>query len=239
MVTKIVNQPLGMGIAGQPVRKEWIAAAIGLGTSILGGILSSNAAKKAQARQRQQEAKENAWYTRRYNEDYLDTAAGQNLVNKAKEYARENWKKAQGASKVGGATEAASAMAKEAGNKMVGNTMANIAAQDTARKARVDGQHRQAEANFAQMDIQRENQRAANITNAAQGASNAMLSMAGALGGGGTKADLTGSGNNSKVFADRNAAKAVQNMNTTAKADHAKILQTDGDKLPWTGGMWV
>jgi len=237
MVTKIVNQPLGMGIAGQPVRKEWIAAAIGLGTSILGGILSSNAAKKAQARQRQQEAKENAWYTRRYNEDYLDTAAGQNLVNKAKEYARENWKRAQGASKVGGATEAASAMAKEAGNKMVGNTMANIAAQDTARKARVDDQHRQAEANFAQMDIQRENQRAANITNAAQNASNAIMSMEGAFGS--NKADLTGSGNNSKVFADRNAAKAVQNMNTTAKADHAKILQTDGDKLPWTGGMWV
>ena len=237
MVTKIVNQPLGMGIAGQPVRKEWIAAAIGLGTAVLGGILSSNAAKKAQARQRQQEAKENAWYTRRYNEDYLDTAAGQNLVNKAKEYARENWKRAQGASKVGGATEAASAMAKEAGNKMVGNTMANIAAQDTARKARVDDQHRQAEANFAQMDIQRENQRAANITNAAQNASNAIMSMEGAFGS--NKADLTGSGNMSKVFADRNAAQAVQNMRTTAKADHAKILQTDGDKLPWTGGMWV
>lgn len=237
MVTKIVNQPLGMGICGAPSRKEWIAAAIGLGTSILGGILSSNAAKKAQARQRQQEAKENAWYTRRYNEDYLDTAAGQNLVNKAKEYARENWKRAQGASKVGGATEAASAMAKEAGNKMVGNTMANIAAQDTARKARVDDQHRQAEANFAQMDIQRENQRAANITNAAQNASNAIMSMEGAFGG--NKADLTGSSNNSKVFADRNAAKAVQNMRTTAKADHAKILETDGDKLPWTGGMWM
>ena len=158
-------------------------------------------------------------------------------VNKAKEYARENWKRAQGASKVGGATEAASAMAKEAGNKMVGNTMANIAAQDTARKARVDDQHRQAEANFAQMDIQRENQRAANITNAAQNASNAIMSMEGAFGS--NKADLTGSGNMSKVFADRNAAQAVQNMRTTAKADHAKILQTDGDKLPWTGGMWV
>lgn len=197
MVTKNVNQPLGMGICGAPLHKEWIAAAIGLGTSILGGILSSNAAKKAQARQRQQEARENAWYTRRYNEDYLDTAAGQNLVNKAKEYARENWKRAQGASKVGGATEAASAMAKEAGNKMVGNTMANIAAQDTSRKARVDDQHRQAEANFAQMDIQRENQRAANITNAAQNASNALMSMEGSLAS--HRANLAGSSNSSTL----------------------------------------
>lgn len=192
------NRPLGMGMEGSPLRKEWVQvalAAAGLASSLLGGAKASKAAREAERRQRQQEARENAWYTRRYNEDYLDTAAGQNLVRRAKEYARENWKKAQGAAKVGGATEAASAMAKEAGNKMVGDTMANIAAQDTARKARVDDQHRQAEANFAQMDIARENQRAANITQAAQGASNAMLSMAGAIG----NTNLKGSSNNSTV----------------------------------------
>ena len=187
-----------MGMEGSPLRKEWVQvalAAAGLASSLLGGAKASKAAREAERRQRQQEARENAWYNRRYNEDYLDTAAGQNLVRRAKEYARENWKKAQGAAKVGGATEAASAMAKEAGNKMVGDTMANIAAQDTARKARVDDQHRQAEANFAQMDIARENQRAANITQAAQGASNAMLSMAGAIG----NTNLKGSSNNSTV----------------------------------------
>jgi hypothetical protein len=221
------NRPLGMGMEGSPLRKEWVQvalAAAGLASSLLGGAKASKAAKEAEKRQRQQEARENAWYNRRYNEDYLDTAAGQNLVRRAKEYARENWKKAQGAAKVGGATEAASAMAKEAGNKMVGDTMANIAAQDTARKARVDDQHRQAEANFAQMDIARENQRAANITQAAQGASNAMLSMAGALGenaSGGN--NLQGGSNNSTLFkADpsrQNAYKAVSEMRTTANND--------------------
>jgi hypothetical protein len=192
------NRPLGMGMEGSPLRKEWVQvalAAAGLAASLLGGAKASKAAREAERRQRQQEAQENAWYTRRYNEDYLDTAAGQNLVRRAKEYARENWKKAHGAAKVGGATEAASAMAKEAGNKMVGDTMANIAAQDTARKAQVDNMHRQAEANFAQMDIARENQRAANITQAAQGASNAMLSMAGAIG----NTNLKGSSNNSTI----------------------------------------
>ena len=221
------NRPLGMGMEGSPLRKEWVQvalAAAGLASSLLGGAKASKAAREAEKRQRQQEARENAWYNRRYNEDYLDTAAGQNLVRRAKEYARENWKKAQGAAKVGGATEAASAMAKEAGNKMVGDTMANIAAQDTARKARVDDQHRQAEANFAQMDIARENQRAANITQAAQGASNAMLSMAGALGentSGGN--NLQGGSNNSTLFkADpsrNNAYKAVSEMRTTANND--------------------
>lgn len=88
---------------------------------------------------------------------------------------------------------------------MVGDTMANIAAQDTARKARVDDQHRQAEANFAQMDIARENQRAANITQAAQGASNAMLSMAGAIG----NTNLKGSSNNSTINSVPNSAPLV------------------------------
>ena len=201
MVTKIVNQPLCMGISGAPMRKEWVQLALagaGLLSSLIGGRAASNAAKKAERRQRAQEAKENAWYNRRYNEDYIDTAAGQNLVRRAKEYARENWKKAAGAQAVAGGTDAATAMAKNAGNKMVGDTIANIAAQDTARKAQVDNMHRQAEANFAQMDMNREMQRAQNITNAAQNASNAMMSAASAVDqANGKTPNLNGGSNNS------------------------------------------
>jgi predicted ATPase len=84
MVTKLVNRPLGIGNAYAPNKKEWIAAAIGavggLASALIGGAASSSAAEVAERRQKQQEAKENAWYTRRYNEDYIDTAAGQNLV---------------------------------------------------------------------------------------------------------------------------------------------------------------
>jgi hypothetical protein len=202
MVTKLVNQPLGMGICGAPSRKEWIASAIGAGlgiaTSLIGGAAAADAAREAERRQRQQENRERAWYNRRYNEDYLDTAAGQNLVRRAKDYAKENWKKAAGAQAVAGGTDAATAMAKEAGNKMVGDTIANIAATDVQRKANVDAQHRQAEAQFAQMDMQREMQRAQNITNAAQGASNAIMSVAGAVDQtSAAKANLNGASNNS------------------------------------------
>jgi len=195
MVTKLVKNPLGIGNLYAPSRKEWIASAIGAGASLLssfiGGSAASDAAEAAERRQRQQEAKENAWYQRRYNEDYLDTAAGQNLVRRAKEFAKEQWKKTAGAKAVAGGTDASVAQAKEAGNKMVGDTLANIAAQDTARKAHVDDQHRQAEAKFAQMDMNREMQRAQNITNAAQNASNAIMSAGAALESGG----LTGSSN--------------------------------------------
>lgn len=191
-------------------RKQWIAAAIGaaagLASSIIGGSQASKAAREAERRQRRQEAEERAWYDRRYNEDYLDTAAGQNLVRRAKEYAKENWKKAQGAQAVGGGTDAATAMAKEQGNKMMGDTIANIAAADTEKKAQVDNIHMQNRAKFAQMDMDRANQKAANITAAAQQASNALISAGQAVEGvsGAKKApSLTGEiKENTKVLPD-------------------------------------
>ena len=203
-ILRYVDKPLGTGI-GEVVGvrpKLWIATAIGAGlglaSSLIGGAKASEAAKAAERRQREQEARERAWYNRRYNEDYVDTAAGQNLVRRAKEYARENWKKAAGAQAVAGGTDAATAMAKEAGNKMVGDTIANIAATDTARKTQVDNMHRQAEQNFSQMDINREMQRAQNITAAAQGASNAIMSVAGAVDqASAAKPNLAGGSNNS------------------------------------------
>lgn len=214
-VLRYVSEPIGMGrgagggsdclVVGAERPKLWIVSAIGAGlglaTSLIGGHQASKAAKAAERRQREQEASERAWYNRRYNEDYVDTAAGQNLVRRAKEYARENWKKAAGASAVAGGTDAATQMAKDAGNKMVGDTIANIAATDQQRKAQVDNMHRQAEQNFAQMDMNREMQRAQNITNAAQGASNAIMSAAGAIEqAGAAKTNLAGGGNNSSTW---------------------------------------
>ena len=186
MVTKYINQPLGMGNTFAPSRKEWVQLALAgasLASSLIGGASASSAAKEAEERQRLQEAKEDAWYRRKYNENYLDTAAGQALVNRTREYAKENWKRAAGAQAVGGGTDASVAMAKEAGNKMVGDTLSNIAVADQQRKENVDNQHQQAQEKFAQMDINREMQRAQNITQASQGASNALISAAGALAG--------------------------------------------------------
>lgn len=184
-------------------RKEWIATAIGavggLASSLIGGSQASKAAEASLKRQRQLEAKEDAWYNRRYYEDYVDTAAGQNLVRRAKDFAKENWKKAAGAQAVSGGTAAATQMAKDAGNKMVGDTIANIAATDQQRKAQVDNMHRQAESQFAQMDMNREMQRAQNITNAAQAASNAMMSIGSAVDQASAKNTISSGGSNNST----------------------------------------
>lgn len=236
MVTKLVNQPLGMGhgagslrdnlFVGGSEQKLWIPialAAASVASSLIGGAKSAAAAKEAEEKQRAQEAKEEAWYRRRYNENYLDTAAGQNLVRRAKEYARENWKRAAGAQAVGGGTEASVAMAKEAGNKMVGDTIANIAATDQQRKDNIDNQHQQNQSKFAQMDVNRELQRSQNISNAAQGMSNAMMSAASAVAGAQAqnKPSLAGGNNSGKVV-----EKPV--TPTTTKVVSPKIAGQDG-----------
>ena len=233
MKIMVLNHPLGMGSgAGMPCDclggvfggcpKLWIATAIGaaagLASSLFGGAKASSAARAAERRQREQEAKEQAWYNRRYNEDYVDTAAGQNLVRRAKDYARETWRKAAGAQAVAGGTDAATALAKEAGNKMVGDTIANIAATDQQRKSQVDAMHRQAESQFAQMDMQREMQRAQNITNAAQSASNALLSAGSAVEQAGAGSVSLQGGSNSGVEASMDA------MRKQAELDRLRLF---------------
>lgn len=152
-----------------------IGAGLAVGSSLWGGYKASQAAKKANQQIANQRAANQAWFNRRYNEDYADTAAGQRLITQAKDYAKDNWKKAQGASRVGGATDESAAAAKEAGNKMVGNTISGIAAADTARKDRIDSQYRSLDNSLTQQQIAVEQNRAAQISQAASQASNAMM----------------------------------------------------------------
>ena len=218
---KIVNHELGNRLAFAPSQKRWIASAIGaaagLASSLIGGSAASRAARDAERAQRRSEAREDAWYRRRYNEDYADTASGQNLLRRAKEFANSQWRKAEGAKAVGGGTEAGAAMAKEAGNKMMGDTVANIAATDQQRKAQVDNMHRSAQDRFAQMDMNRELTRAQNITTAAQNASNAMISAGAAIDSAKSQGNT---GNTSLLGAGNNG---VETSNAPASLDYDAI----------------
>lgn len=190
-----LQKPIGLGkgigtssdVLSVGVRepKLWIATAIGAGvgvlSSILGGSKAAKAEREAMKIQKRREAAHNAWYNRAYNEDYVDTAAGQNLLRRAKQFYNETARRAKGAEKVGGATNAATAMAKEAANKAYGDTVANISAQDTARKMRVDDMNEQAQERYAQINANREIGRAGYINNAAQNAANAAFTVGAAV----------------------------------------------------------
>ena len=170
-------------IASSPVlteKKEWIlgaaSLAAGIGASMFGANKAKKAARRAQAENQYRTNAEKAWYDKNYNTDYLDTKAGQNLMRRAQEVQDEYVRKADGAAAVGGGTAASVAMAKEAANKAMGDTIANVAAQDTARKQHVEDAHL---ANTQQLSRERqqiEQQKAQATSDAAQNASNALMS---------------------------------------------------------------
>lgn len=171
-------------IASSPVlteKKEWIlgaaSLAAGIGASLFGANKAKKAARRAQAENQYRTNAEKAWYDKNYNTDYLDTKAGQNLMRRAQEVQDEYVRKADGAAAVGGGTAASVAMAKESANKAIGDTIANVAAQDTARKQHVEDAHL---ANTQQLSRERqqiEQQKAQATSDAAQNASNALFNV--------------------------------------------------------------
>ena len=151
--------------------------------SLFGGAKARKAAKKA-ARERQYRANaEKAWYDKAYNTDYLDTKAGQNLLRRAQEVQNDYIRKADGVAAVAGGTAASTAMAKEAANRTMGDTIANIGAQDSAKKESVSAQHMQNQMGFSREREAAYNQQAQNASDAGQNMSNALMSAASLLDG--------------------------------------------------------
>lgn len=178
ILSKIPKNLTSSPVLGE--KKEWIATAAMLAGSVASSLFGANKAKKA-ARKAQKENTyrsnaEKAWYDKEYNTDYLDTKAGQNLMRRAQEVQNEYIRKADGAAAVGGGTAASVAMAKEAANKTIGDTVANIAAQDTSRKQHVADAHLQNTQQLSRERQQIEQQKAQATSDAAQNMSNAMMS---------------------------------------------------------------
>lgn len=162
-------------------KKEWVlgaaSLALGIGSSLFGANKAKKAARRAQAENQYRTNAEKAWYDKNYNTDYLDTKAGQNLMRRAQEVQDEYIRKADGAAAVGGGTAASVAQAKESANKAMGDTIANIAAQDTSRKQHVEDAHL---ANTQQLSRERqqiEQQKAQATSDAAQNASNTLFNF--------------------------------------------------------------
>lgn len=179
ILTRIPKNLTSSPVLGE--KKEWVlgaaSLALGIGSSLFGANKAKKAARRAQAENQYRTNAEKAWYDKNYNTDYIDTKAGQNLMRRAQEVQDEYIRKADGAAAVGGGTAASVAQAKESANKAMGDTIANIAAQDTSRKQHVEDAHL---ANTQQLSRERqqiEQQKAQNTSDAAQNASNALFNF--------------------------------------------------------------
>lgn len=223
------NCPLSCGspFIGQR-STNWILTAAALAgsvaSSIFGGAKAAKAARKAKQEQAYRSGTEKAWYDKQYNTDYLDTKAGQNLMRRAQEVQNDYIRKAEGSAAVGGQTAASVAQAKESANKTMGDTIANIAAQDTSRKAQVADSHMQNQMQQSQDRENLENQRAQNVSNAAQNMSNALMTAAGSLEGNvNTKSSskLSTGANDSGTSSVTHNADTNPLVSTTASTDSA------------------
>ena len=212
ILTRIPKNLTSSPVLGE--KKEWVlgaaSLALGIGSSLFGANKAKKAARRAQAENQYRTNAEKAWYDKNYNTDYLDTKAGQNLMRRAQEVQDEYIRKADGAAAVGGGTAASVAQAKESANKAMGDTIANIAAQDTSRKQQVEDAHL---ANTQQLSRERqqiEQQKAQNTSDAAQNASNALFNFG--VNQLGSELEGTKLQNNSKLA---NSTPTLDNKNVT------------------------
>lgn len=155
----------GLGIAGS------------IGSAIFGGSKASKAMKDANRLIEQQKQDNQAWYNRRYNEDYSQTAEAQNLMNYAREQAEKQFKRAEGAAAVAGATDESVAISKQSANEMLSQTASNIAAQGTARKDAIEQQYLNTKNGLTQQQVQNLQQKAQNISAAAGQSSSSFGSL--------------------------------------------------------------
>lgn len=226
-------------------KKEWVlgaaSLALGIGSSLFGANKAKKAARRAQAENQYRTNAEKAWYDKNYNTDYLDTKAGQNLMRRAQEVQDEYIRKADGAAAVGGGTAASVAQAKESANKAMGETIANIAAQDTSRKQHVEDAHL---ANTQQLSRERqqiEQQKAQATSDAAQNASNALFNFG--VNQLGSELEGTKLQNNSKLA---NSTPTLDNKNVTDistglshKADANGLLNPNASNNQLAGGTML
>ena len=158
-----------------------IGGGIGAIGSIAGAIGSARKMKQANAQLAQNKAKNQSWYDREYNMDYTQRADAQQILNKTREMADANRRRARGMGVVAGATDEAIAMENEQSNKMVSDTMGTINAAADANKQNVQAQFKQAEAGFDQMQYNSKVQEAQQIAAAASEASKAGAGIVGSI----------------------------------------------------------
>ena len=159
---KILSQPLGScSIPSAAIKKEMAiplavpiaAAAVGAIGKLLGNSSAAEAERERQRMLQAERAKSDAYYRRMINQNFTDTAYGQNWMRIARDEADKIWKREAGATAVTGRTAAADAMAKDAANKLVGDAIASGEAQEAMRKDSLEASKRAADSQFAQQEM--------------------------------------------------------------------------------------
>lgn len=135
--------------------------------SVAGAIGSARAQRKADGMIAAQKAKNQAWYDRNYNQNYLERSDAQAVLENTRKFYDERVQRAAGTNTVMGGTDEALAMEKAAANQAISDTMAGINADASAHKDAIEQNYLNADSALTQQQIAGQQQRAANISQAA------------------------------------------------------------------------
>jgi hypothetical protein len=161
-----------MGVVGTS-----IGGALGIGSSIFGGVSASKAMKKVKQNLETQQSENQDWYDRRYNEDATQRADAQRVLTMTNENIRQRNKQAAGTQAVMGGTEESVAAAKAANNQAIADATSQIAVAGDRRKDQIESQYMQTKSDLNNQLNNLEQARAGAISQAAQGVAQAGSDM--------------------------------------------------------------
>lgn len=146
-------------------------AVLGAAGSATNFITQAKEARKRSAALDKRERDNTNWYNREYNKVGTEAATAQRAISIMKDAQKARMARASGAAAVTGASGETVAAEKAAANKAISDTMSAIAAQDDARRERVDAQYR---AERRHIEDQRDNLSTIRMQNMAAAAGQAM-----------------------------------------------------------------
>lgn len=152
-----------------------------LGSSIYGSVKSAQQNREALRELDARRAENKRWYEQKMNEDYTMRSDVQNVLRKQRELLQEQYQRARATNVVAGGTDESLALQQQAANEVMGDTMADIAANATAHKDAVESDYR---ANEAALSQQQQNIYAGQAQATSQAASQAANAGAALIGAG-------------------------------------------------------
>ena len=125
-----------------------------VGSTIYGAAQSSRLNKQAQHELTGRRNENQQWYNQKMNEDYMMRSDVQNVLRKQRDLLDEQYKRSRATNIVAGGTDESLALQQREANRVMGDTMANIAANASAYKDNVEQQYRAQENNLSQQQQQ-------------------------------------------------------------------------------------
>lgn len=126
-----------------------VGAGVGLASGLFGGSQASKAAKKQERLINEQEAKNEAWYNRNYYQNYLDSSESRAAIKRVEDTMKKRNQQAQATAAVTGGTPESVLAQQENDQKLMSDTVGNLAARADARKEQIDAVNQQNQQNIA------------------------------------------------------------------------------------------